>query len=331
MKTTLQQGLMSLDQTTELIRSGVSLSIAGPEAVLDQLPAGPWIGGTSSYFTTEAGGGKSATQLFVTELPADGPVRIEHYPASHLHKALDDAPENGFSFAILPSGTPALTRFSQESRFWPDSFIKPIVGWVAGIDLVKLGQQKPAVYHGPSGTKFADGMVVIHVPINVGRLATIETINIFNREPAHVIRFPTTGDRVDQCTVNGQPTRLSAFFAAHGNADGKLPLIGDFAGANINVSVRAIDTHTGGVSLYAPVFPDVEYYLAQPVANYPERFAREIAKRKGSGTVFSCNCILNYLYGDLEGKPMGALQGPVTFGEIAYLLHNQTMVILTID
>ncbi len=40
---------------------------------------------------------------------------------------------------------------------------------------------------------------------------------------------------------------------------------------------------------------------------------------------FACNCVLNFLYGKLEGAQAG-LPGPFTFGEIAYQLLNQTMV-----
>ena len=43
-------------------------------------------------------------------------------------------------------------------------------------------------------------------------------------------------------------------------------------------------------------------------------------------SLFSCNCILNYLYGGLEGKHTGSVYGPITFGEIAHLLLNQTLV-----
>ncbi|MEO0003956.1 MAG: hypothetical protein RLZZ22_1648, partial [Pseudomonadota bacterium] len=42
--------------------------------------------------------------------------------------------------------------------------------------------------------------------------------------------------------------------------------------------------------------------------------------------VFSCNCILNFLFGELEGKAIGGVEGPITFGEIGYQLLNQTMV-----
>jgi hypothetical protein len=40
--------------------------------------------------------------------------------------------------------------------------------------------------------------------------------------------------------------------------------------------------------------------------------------------------ILNYLYSNLEGMRTGDMVGPITFGEIAYQLLNQTLVYLTI-
>jgi hypothetical protein len=47
--------------------------------------------------------------------------------------------------------------------------------------------------------------------------------------------------------------------------------------------------------------------------------------------VFSCNCILNYLYAELEGKRTGAITGPITYGEIANLLLSQTLVRLLVN
>ncbi len=123
--------------------------------------------------------------------------------------------------------------------------LKPVVGWVAGIDLALLGKQDSKIYDGTNGSKYTDGLIVAHVSLPHGRLASIETVNIFERDPLSVIRFPKTSSEAVECTINRQ-------------------------------------------------------------------------------------CILNYLYGGLEGKRAGSLQGPVTFGEIAYLLHNQTMVTLTI-
>ena len=54
-------------------------------------------------------------------------------------------------------------------------------------------------------------------------------------------------------------------------------------------------------------------------------------KEINGSILFSCNCILNYQYAELEGEKTKGFTGPVTFGEVAYQLLNQTMVYLTID
>lgn len=61
-----------------------------------------------------------------------------------------------------------------------------------------------------------------------------------------------------------------------------------------------------------------------------ERFRKEMPAQTGDSLVFSCNCILNYQYAGLEGKKSGSVTSPVTFGEIAYQLLNQTLVYLNI-
>jgi hypothetical protein len=74
----------------------------------------------------------------------------------------------------------------------------------------------------------------------------------------------------------------------------------------------------------------VTYRAAKPVANYAQRFLDAVAP-EGGQSVFACNCVLNYLHGQLEGRRTGHLFGPMTFGEIAYQLLNQTLVHITVS
>jgi hypothetical protein len=108
-----------------------------------------------------------------------------------------------------------------------------------------------------------------------------------------------------------------------------LPLVADYCGSMVNVSFQAVDEKAKTVALYAPVFKGVEYRIAEPVSDYVREFSARIPE--GSlQPVFSCNCILNYLYSELEGKKTGSITGPITFGEIAYQLLNQTLIYLEI-
>ena len=80
------------------------------------------------------------------------------------------------------------------------------------------------------------------------------------------------------------------------------------------------------MSFYAPVFKNIEYRFAVRVNDYAGEFKKRIDEAGAHNPVISCNCILNYLYGDLNGKKIPPYTGPVTFGEIAYQLLNQTLV-----
>ena len=69
-----------------------------------------------------------------------------------------------------------------------------------------------------------------------------------------------------------------------------------------------------------------------------ERLTDELCQTVGAslsdnvtGADYSCNCILNYLYGEMEGKSVSGFTGPMTFGEIAYMLLNQTLVRLELQ
>ena len=58
---------------------------------------------------------------------------------------------------------------------------------------------------------------------------------------------------------------------------------------------------------------------------------KKVSMLKADKVFFSCNCVLNYLYSNLEGKKVGSFTGPMTFGEIAYVLLNQTLVYLQVQ
>jgi hypothetical protein len=68
------------------------------------------------------------------------------------------------------------------------------------------------------------------------------------------------------------------------------------------------------------------YKIAAPVGDYIMAFEKALMNLGDKKILFSCNCILNYIYAELEGKKTGNATGPITFGEIAYQLLNQTFV-----
>jgi hypothetical protein len=322
--------LMATERAMELIAQGRALAVAGPEPELQRLPRGRWIGGTIPYFMPAEGGTVARSgRVFVSELSALGDVHVAHHPADDLAGIVRDAPENGFSYTIIPAGSAAHRRFAADAAGYEGAFLKPTVGWIAGVHLEDLGHAEPRVYDGRTGTAHADGAVVAYVELPAHQAASVEIVNLFEPDATDVLRFDATSFSVRECRVNGERVSFADYLQQRGLAGGQLPLVGDFAGAHVNVSIQGV-ADDGTVNLYAPVFDGVDYRFARPIADFAAAFQQRLAGVAPQGVVLGCNCILNFLFGQLEGKAIGGVAGPVTFGEIAFQLLNQTMVMVRI-
>lgn len=317
--------LITLQAAIDLIQQGKALSLAGTEAALDRLPRGNWIAGTIPYFMVAEGGiVVEDDRVFATDLSGLGTVTLASYGAAELEGISGEAPDNGFALTIIPAASETHRRFAAEAANFKDAFLKPTVGWIAGVHLRDLGRVSPKVYDGRTATKHTDRAVVAHVALPDDKLVQVDIVNLFEPDGQDALRFHETAFSVRECEVNGERRNFAEYVASRGLAQGRLPLVGDFAGAHINVSLQKV--HADRVDLYAPVFAGVDYHFARPVSDYAAAFRQRLAEQDASGTVVSCNCILNFVFGELEGKAIGGAQGPVTFGEIAYQLLNQTMV-----
>lgn len=318
-------GLLRVADVADLIRSGASLALAGPEEALDKLPAGCWIGGTTPYFMT-AEGGRVVTddQIFVTDLSCFGDVSVASYGHDALECISGETPDQGFSLVIMPFMSRCHEEFALEAPSYPDTFLKPVVGWISGFDVEKGGSA--SVYDGTGPHKYTDRAVALRVAWDDGSLAIPEIVNPFQTGTGDVLTFDTGSFVQTECKVNGLRTPIAAYLKEKGLDQGKEPLIGDYSGSRINVALQKIDETSGEATFYAPLFPGVDYRFAAPLPDYSAAFAQALAGKNGDGVFWSCNCVLNFLFGDLAGKTIGGVAGPITFGEIAFQLLNQTMV-----
>ena len=324
--------LISTQAAIELIKSGAILSIAGPEAELDQLPAGHWIGGTIPYFLVPEGGKVVREgQVFVTDISGNGAVTFASYGPDELEHISGRCPDNGIAITIIPAGSKTHQNFAQDAATYENAFLKPTVGWISGVHLSELGSVTPKVYSGKTKSKSDDCAVVAYVALPEDKLPSIEILNLFEPDNADLLQFNSNGFEVTEVLVNGTPTNFAAYIRSRGLENGQLPLVGDYTGARINVSLQNVGEAGGEVRLYAPVFPGIDYHFARPIGDYAQSFREKIGAQPLDGLVLSCNCILNFLYGGLEGKAIGGAAGPTTFGEIAYQLLNQTMVTLRVQ
>lgn len=321
----MKNAMLTPDATADLIRSGATLLVAGEESLLRALPAGNWIGGTSVYFLTEEGGCHDTTRLHVTQVEAATDSVIRHLGTEALQDLTQGRFDGGISLVLIPAFSEAHSRFALEAPAFPGLFEQPLMGWITGVALDEVGTKRPAVIDGSTGALHTEGAVVMHVELPMDRQPDIDILNLFEQDmdPARHFTFDQTGFTATTATVNGQTVRLADYIAQQG-IDTALPLVADYAGAMVNVSFQSVDATTGEVRFYAPVVSGVDYRLAKPLPDYAATF---VQRASGDGTrQMSCNCILNYLHGQLEGKTTGSYTGPATFGEIAYMLLNQTMV-----
>lgn len=319
--------LKNLNETSQMISDGKLLHIAGNSDLLKRLPKGNWIGGSIEYFMTANGGIVSDNMLFVNEMSCED-FKISVYDEKNIQNITDDTFENGYSVVILPFDSPVHKEYAKRAPEFKDIFIKNIVGWVSGINLSVEGQI-PSAMNGLSGESYVDKAVVLHISIPKDKIVNVGIINIFEPDKnSPLIEFENDSFSVETCKIDGKEMNLSKYL--HDNdIDTKLPLIGDYSGVGVNISFKLIEN--GVVNFYAPVFKGIQYQMAKPVANYAEEFKQRLQEHTmDNQSLFSCNCILNFLYGELEGKKIETFFGPVTFGEVAYQLVNQTLVYVTL-
>lgn len=324
------KSLCDLEEVSKLITRGENLLLAADESLLKGLPTGNWIGGSIPYFMTEEGGLLTKEKILVTILPREFKLKsIRTYSSSQLDTIPDDYPNNGASFIIIPALTECHKHFANDVTSMSKIFDSPLVGWVSGVELSEVGHVKPIVINGLTGNMSTREAVVMHCELPSRLYAKIDIVNLFTQENGFDIEFKEEGFVIENAIINGVETNFSSYLL-ESNIDLKSPLVANYSGAMVNVSFQKIDNKMQRVHLYAPVFKGVSYKLASPLHDYKDQFNKQMNKRNIT-PVFSCNCILNYLYAVLEGEKANNLVGPVTFGEIAYILLNQTLVYVTIQ
>ena len=321
--------LVTIDQAKKMIEANEILLIAGDENSVEKLPNGRWIGGTIPYFMNVDGGISTKEKVFVNNISEYvNDVKIDFYNEENLKNIAKDAPENGFTIIIIPATSKVHISYAENVANYDQIFMKPIIGWISGVHLDDLGKITPKVFNGVTGEKSENKTVVLHASLASDKWAVIGIINIFRQGKGDSIQFETNGFSIKECLINGDKTNFADYIVKN-KIDTKLPLVANYSGSMVNVSIQAVDEKNKIVNLYAPVFKNVEYKFAFPVKNYVKEFMKQMPGEKIT-PIFSCNCILNYLYSELEGKKRSNITGPMTFGEIAYQLLNQTLTYLEI-
>lgn len=319
--------LCSIAEANRLIDSGRPLHIAGDESALGNLRRGNWIGGTTPYFLTFGGGVEDRLRVLVTEIPNEvTDTRISFLTADELPSLTGGVWKNGFSVVIIPGMSGIAVRYAMDAHELSGLFNTPVIGWIAGVHLDLVGTVRPKVVNGLTGEMDDERLVVMHARLDDSVSAKIGTINLFGQRDGDSIVFQETGFDVDACKINGEPASFYDYVVSR-RLDPKAPIVANYSGELINVSFQEVDHDERRVRFYAPVMSGIEYRQAQSVADYRAALKAHV-DRLSLRPVIAFNCILNYIYAGLEGDEPIPVAGPATFGEIAYVLLNQTLVYL---
>jgi len=215
--------LQSISDVQAAIPSGRPLLLAGSEPALRQLPRGNWIAGTIPYFMGADGGVCTETHVFVTELPADATSHsIAVYSVDTLPQICEDAPANGFSVLIVPSGSAVHAAYAENAPGYENMYLRPVIGWVAGVHLSQIGAAHATVFDGRSASPLTDAAIVMHVALPENKLADVSIINVF---------------RAGNVIVRGNRIARAAFSAVRGNAASNIQIVGNGCSALGEVAI----------------------------------------------------------------------------------------------
>jgi hypothetical protein len=330
----MRQTISTVDAIKQKIEAGRKLLLAGDEELLRQLPKGDWIAGTIPYFISSDQGGMVSHDMIcctdITDLVSA--IEITAYDQNSLARVYSEGPKHGFSFIVIPAASKTHLSFALNAPNYKDFGVRPLIGWIAGVHLSDLGKKTPKVVNGITGEILEEGALVLQAQLPENKVAEIGIVNLFEQGDGDILTFTSDDFAAKDVMVNGEKRNFAAYIVKN-KLDTKLPLVADYYGALVNISFQGVDEVEGLVKFYAPVFSGIRYKHAKPVADYVKVFNERLCKEcsiESNRLAFSCNCILNYLYSELEGKKTDPFTGPVTFGEIAYQLLNQTLVYLEI-
>lgn len=323
--------LMSIADVNTLIKSDKVLVIAGDENLFSNLELGNWIGGTIPYFMNTDGGGENHSDLFVTDLTdIVTKVNIKEYQKDEVMTTmLEDRCIGGFSYLLLPAFSEIHQTYALKTRDASSLFDVPIMGWITGVHLDDIGTKTPKVINGKTGAVLENQGVVLHCELEEDAYAELDIVNIYEQGDGDVITFQEDSFSCSDCLINGASANLADYFVEN-DVDPTFPLVANYSGASINVSVQAVDEEKKEVSFFAPLLRGQEYYIAKPIEDLYGTFSNALPQNT-STLLCSCNCILNYVNIEMENKLAGDFRGPFTFGEIAYVLVNQTLVTLSVQ
>lgn len=328
----MERKLYTKEEVVRFIKDGRTLVLSGDESILEQLPAGNWIGGTTPYFMDKSKGICTRDRIFVddfTDIAEE--YKIEQFTVDSIKDVAQSSFTNGFTVLILPFEAPVYFEFADNSLTYDNIFDNPVVGFVTGFNFDDMGRATAKVFNGETGEISEDKAVALHIELPEHKVARAEILNLDTVLPdSDQIVFPKTSFVQSDCTINGKPSNIAEYLTEiKYKENAPRPLIADTNGALINRDIKDIDLANKQVTFFSPAYKGDTYFLTNVITNYQSLFNKRLEDLE-SEAVYTSICVSYYLLGEFENKKIN-IEGAFAFGEIAYQLLNKTLVLLEID
>lgn len=313
-----------------MIVEGTPLVIAGSDEMLARLPRGNWIGGTTSHIMTEDGGVETRDRIQVSAMPKEARLlSIQRYGVGGMHYLPRDAPNDGFTIVIIPFSSFVHQAFVKALPSFKKQTEKMIAGWVSGASRATFGA-RPKIFFGPICHVIEDEMVAMHMTLPDSMRALINVVSLNKPKKGDAITFLNEGFTVTHAMVNGVRVCFAEYLRSNWH-DNSIPIVCDYFGTHLTVDIKNYDLLSGHVEFYAPVFTKVTYHFASPIDNYQEKMRDALKMSCRGRTIFECICVKNFEKLSMGRDTLGAFEGPVSNGEIAHFLTNQSIVRLSVE
>ncbi|MCL2072620.1 MAG: hypothetical protein FWH18_01765 [Marinilabiliaceae bacterium] len=334
------QGLFSVAEVNAMIEKGDTLLLAGDAKLLSQLKKGKWIGGSTSRFIES---GKKPilerTRIFVHNI-SDFAVetKLMIYDESNIANIYDDAFDNGFSVLIVAPFSPVINEYTDKCSNYSNFSCRAVCGWgvVASIYSEYEKNDESIVFCGQNATSYTNEGVVMHIGLAPDKFAEIHAFSPYKPdEDGDIITFDENKQQVEYAFINGIKQNFRQYLI-----DNKIDrthdasilsrkcLAGNHGGIFMNVGIMS-ETEKDAkkfVSFTSSVYKGINYGLANM-----ENFDHEILTKKIHGEiVFSLTCVNYFANPDIFEKFLTKMNGPFTYGELAYFPMSNATVYVSI-
>ena len=316
----MKPDLYTIEEVSAMIREGNILLLSGDAGLLSQLPKGDWIGACTPRFVIYPEQKiETYDKIFVSKLPDFvTEMTICEYDINTIKNVFNDGPNNGFTVLSTPFGSPIAAEYIINVGSYENFAVRPVCGYTSG---EPHHPEKSFAISG-TGNTYTNKIVAMHVSLPENKYAEIQTFNPYKQGDGDSIVFDRGGMILKDAYINGQK-RNFAEYLTEVNYDTNVPFVANYSGEPVNVIINMIEEDH--VLMATSVLENIEYREA--VINYSISEPEVISDK----VFFSMTCMANYVHPEICTRFLKKMNGPVSFGGIAYHFIGCTTIFLTID